>query len=356
MKQFFEGAPANGEMLQHLDRCLTCRSCETTCPSGVSYSHLLEIGREAIEQEYQRPWVQRLQRWVVLRFILSGWLFRGAIRLGQLVSAFLPARLQGSVPVRQVAVPYSRGRHARKVLMLAGCVQETLTPNTNVYASSLLDQLGVEVIEIPSRFCCGSAAAHTSAAELGRHQAKQLIDAFWPHVEAGAEAIVVTATGCGVSIRDYGRMLAGDTDYARKAAKISELHRDLIEIIDQEQDQMPATPILPEETTARRVAVHTPCTLQHGLKMVGRIERILTRCGYQICRVEEAHLCCGSAGTYSMLQPDLSARLRHNKLNALKVAQPDVIATANVGCQMHLGADRTVPVVHWIELLHAAMP
>ncbi len=348
MKQFFEGEPANAEMMLHLDRCLTCRSCETTCPSGVQYSHLLEIGREAIEEEYQRPWFDRFQRKAILQFILSGWPFRLSIRLGQLFRGLMPSSLRSSIPARQPAISRARGNHERKVLMLAGCVQGALTPNTNILANNLLDSLGIEVIEIPPRFCCGSAASHTSAAELGRKQAKLLIDAFWPHIENGAEAIVINATGCGVSIRDYARLFADDPDYASKAERVSALYCDLVEMVERELERIPT-----RNAPMKRVAVHTPCTMQHGLKLSGRVERILEHCGYQICRIEEAHLCCGSAGTYSMLQKDISTRLRDNKLRALSVDQPDVIASANIGCQVQLGGNAEVPVVHWIELLQA---
>jgi len=346
MKQYFEGEPANAEMLKHLDRCLTCRACETTCPSGVKYSHLLEIGKQAIEQELPRSAWDRWRRWGIVRFINSGWLFALAIRVGQSFAPLLPVRLKLSVPPRQQPIARRKTRHQRKVLMLAGCVQPALTPNTNNYAANLLDRLGIEVIEMPQRLCCGAAATHTSDAEYGLRQVKQLIDAWWPHIEAGAEAIVVTATGCGASVKDYGRLLADDSGYADKAARVSDLYCDLIEILEAEIEGA----ALPQKP-ATRVAVHTPCTMQHGLGINGRVERLLTKLGYVICRVEEAHLCCGSAGTYSMLQPALSTRLRDNKIRALGVDAPEVIATANVGCQLQLVQGNRIPVVHWIELL-----
>lgn len=346
MKQFFEGEPANAEMLLHLDRCLTCRSCETTCPSGVRYSELLEIGREAIEQECGRTWNDRLQRRVLLWFLHSGWLFRLFLRLGQASAKFMPAGIRRKIPARQVGLPRSHESHARKILLLGGCVQGALTPNTNAMTQQVLNRLGIETIETPSRFCCGAAALHTSAGELGREQARRLIDYCWPHVEAGIEAIVVSATGCGVTIKDYPRLLAGDPRYAHKAETISSLFYDLVELIEQEQDRLPA--VFPQ---VRRVAVHTPCTMQHGLGLASRVERILQSCGYEICQVTEGHLCCGSAGTYSILQEDLSAQLRGNKIRALTFDQPEIIATANVGCQLQISGDDAPPVVHWIELL-----
>jgi len=347
MKQYFEGEAANAEMLLHLDRCLTCRSCETTCPSGVQYSHLLEIGKEMIEADLPRARLDRLRRSAIVRFINSGWLFAATVRLGQAVAGLLPAALRRSVPARQPALPHRSGRHQRKVLMLAGCVQPVLAPNTNTRAINLLDRLGIEVIESPHNLCCGAAAMHTSEPAYALRQVKRLIDSWWPEVEAGAEAIVVTATGCGVSVRDYARLLADDPDYAAKAQRVSALYRDLVEVVEEHADRIDA----PVAGAGRRVAVHTPCSMQHGLGLNHRVERLLARLGYQVCRVEEAHLCCGSAGTYSMLQPALAGQLQHNKLRALTVDKPDVIATANIGCQLHLAQGAGTPVVHWIELI-----
>jgi glycolate oxidase iron-sulfur subunit len=346
MKQFFEGAEANADMLRHLDRCLTCRACETTCPSGVKYSHLLEIGKELIEEALPRPRWERLRRRGIVRFINSGWLFTLSVRLGQAFAPFMPGIIRQSIPARQQQLARGNSRHPRKMLMLAGCVQPTLAPNTNTLASNLLDKLGIEVIELEQNHCCGAAAFHTSDPDYGMRQVKHLIDAWWPHIEAGVEAIVVTATGCGVSVRDYGRLLADDPGYAHKAETVSGLYRDLVEVVEAESAQLEGRAAL-----AKRVAVHTPCTMQHGLGLRGRVENLLTRAGYEICRVEEAHLCCGSAGTYSMLQPVISAQLRQNKVRALAVDQPDVIATANIGCQLQLAQGNNTPVVHWIELL-----
>ncbi len=346
MKQFFEGEPANAEMLKHLDRCLTCRACETTCPSGVKYSHLFEIGKTAIEQELPRPWWGRIQRGGIVRFINSGWLFALSIRVGQTCAWIFPPKLRESVPVRQTPVARNNTKHARKVLMLAGCVQPALAPNTNACASNLLNKLEIEVIEVPGSLCCGAVAFHTSEPEYGLRQVKRLIDSWWPHIEAGVEAIVVTATGCGVSVKDYERLLADDPDYADKAKTVSSLHCDLIELVEAEVEQFQRDNLL-----AKRVAVHTPCTMQHGLGINGRVEAVLAGVGYEICQVQDSHLCCGSAGTYSMLQPALASQLRLNKVKALSVEQPDIIATANIGCQLHLAQGNKIPVVHWIELL-----
>jgi glycolate oxidase iron-sulfur subunit len=346
MKQYFEGAAANADMLKHLDRCLSCRACETTCPSGVRYGHLLEIGKEMIEQELPRSVFDRLRRRAIVRFINSGWVFANVIRIGQALAWMMPASLRQMVPARQPTLHRSSAQHARKVLMLAGCVQPALAPNTNTRAINLLDKLGIEVIEPPQSMCCGAAAMHTSDQAYAMRQIRQLIDCWWPHIEAGVEAIVVTASGCGVSVKDYARLLADDPDYADKANQVSSLYRDLIEVVEANIDQLQVA-----DAGKRRVAVHTPCTLQHGLGLSNRVERVLASVGYQICQVEEAHLCCGSAGTYSMLQPAMSRQLQQNKWRALGVDQPDVIATANIGCQLQLAQGGGTPVVHWIELI-----
>jgi glycolate oxidase iron-sulfur subunit len=346
MKQFLEGEAANAEMLRHLDRCLTCRACETTCPSGVKYSHLLEFGKQAIENELPRPAWDRWRRRGIVRFINSGWLFVAALRLGQFFKPLLPGALGRAVPARQRPVVRVRASHERQVLMLSGCVQPALAPNTNRHAVNLLDRLGIGVIEVPGRLCCGAAAMHTSEVEFAMQQTRRLIDAWWPHVEAGVEAIVVTATGCGASVADYGRLLAGDPAYADKAARVSSLYRDLVEVVEAGIESLP-----PAETTGTRVAVHTPCSMQHGLGLNGRIERLLEQRGFEICAVEDGHLCCGSAGTYSMLQGSLSARLRTNKIRALTADHPEVVVTANIGCQVHLAEEAGVPLRHWVELL-----
>ena len=345
VKQYLEGAPANDEILKHLDRCLTCRACETTCPSGVDYSQLLEIARPAIEKDLQRPVLERLKRWTILRLINSGAFFKGIISMAQFVARVLPSELQQAIPPRQEITRRRQGKHDRKMLLLAGCVQPVFTPNTNQHAVNILDQVGIEVIELEANLCCGSAAMHTSDMERGLQQARGLIDAWWPYVENGIEAIIVSASGCGVTVKEYGRLLASDEKYAAKARRVSELTRDLVEVIAANSEKMPAG-----QERARRVAVHTPCTMQHGLGITGCIEQILEKAGYELCQTEEKHLCCGSAGSYSLLQRTISRQLRERKLVALSGDKPDVIVTANVGCQAHL-SHGDIPVVHWIELL-----
>jgi len=350
MKLFFEGEAANAEMLKHLDRCLGCRSCETTCPSGVRYSRLLEIGREAIEEALPRPAWDRIRRWAIVRFINSARIFSFSITCARVLSPLLPAKLRRSIPPRQPGLARISARQERKVLLLPGCVQSFLTPNTNIALNNVLQRLGIETIEVANWQCCGATALHTSEPEYGLAQARQIIDSWWPYIESGAEAILVSASGCGVTVKDYARMLADDAEYADKATTISELYRDPVELVEQEIEKLD----LPAANRIR-VAFHTPCTLQHGLGLNHRVETMLEHLGYEICAVTDAQLCCGSAGTYSMLQVELSTRLRENKQACLTADRPDVIATANIGCQLHLAQGLDIPVRHWIELIDQAL-
>ncbi len=350
MKQFFEGSPANTEMLKHLDRCLSCRSCETTCPSGVDYSHLFEIGRAAIEAELPRPAIDRIKRWLLTRFLNSGWLFGLILQCGRLVSALLPASLSNAIPVRRTSVARPTSQHARRVLILSGCVQSALSPNTNAAAVAVLDQFGITAVVIDARHCCGGVGLHTSQVEQGRQQARKLIDLWWPHIESGVEAIVITATGCGLTISDYQALFLDDPEYSVKAKKVSQMTQDFSQLVSKEFSKKEFS-----VKAGKRVAFHTPCTMQHGLGLTGIVEKILTSVGYHLCRVDDAHLCCGSAGTYSLLEPVMSSKLRRNKQLALCVDAPEVIATANIGCQMQIANGSDIPVVHWVELLLQAM-
>ncbi len=346
MKQYFEGEPANPEMLKHLDRCLLCRSCETTCPSGVKYSELLEIGRHQIESELPRPLSQRLFRWLVVRFVNSGHLFSLGLAMGRLVRPLMPASLKQSIPAVGKRLPKRGGTHTRKAILISGCVQNDLAPNTNQALINVLDRLSIEVLTTRSGMCCGAAATHTSDPHYGKRQAQLMIDAIWSKLDDNVEAVLVSATGCGVSVKDYGKLFADDSHYAAKAARITELYCDPLELLERElQNQS-----LPVASQAKRVAFHTPCSMQHGLGIKNRVETVLSALGHQVCRVDESHLCCGSAGTYSILQPQMASRLRARKQQALGVDQPEIIATANIGCQMHIAQGLEVPVVHWLEL------
>ncbi|MGG7646889.1 glycolate oxidase subunit GlcF [Pseudomonas sp. ES4] len=351
IKQVLEGNEVTQKTQQHLDRCLSCRNCETTCPSGVDYHNLLDIGRAVVDAAVPRPLGQRLLREGLRSVVPNPALFKGLVSSGQVFRALLPNTLQIKLPRRiYPAKPRPVTRHARQVLMLEGCVQPSLSPNTNAAAARVLDRLGISVIATREAECCGAVDYHLDAQTAGLDRARRNIDAWWPSIENGAEAIVQTASGCGAFIKDYGHLLRTDPAYAEKAKKVSELAKDLVEVLRDEPLEKLGI------HSAQRLAFHCPCTLQHAQKLGGAVEAILTSLGFNLTPVADSHLCCGSAGTYSLTQPELSRQLRDNKLNALESGHPEVIVTANIGCQSHLdGAGRT-PVRHWIELVEAALP
>lgn len=345
IKQVLEGhAPTQTTQL-HLDRCLTCRNCETTCPSGVEYGRLADIGRQIVEQQVDRPLPGRWARRFLRLLIPFRGRFTAALRLGQAVRPLLPGALKSRVPPRATARPRPAARHERTMLVLEGCVQPALAPNTNAAAARVLDRLGISLVA-PADTCCGAVSYHLSAAEEGKDFMRRNIDAWWPHIENGAEALVMTASGCGAMVKEYGEILKHDPEYAEKAARVSALTRDLSEVLAGED-----LSALQPSSSRPRVAFHPPCTLQHGQQIHGVVERILAQAGFELTPVPDAHLCCGSAGTYSILQKDLANRLKQNKVQALEQGQPEVIATANIGCQAHLQSGTGIPVKHWIELL-----
>jgi glycolate oxidase iron-sulfur subunit len=350
IKQMLEGEPVTQKTQLHLDRCLTCRNCETTCPSGVTYHALLDIGRRELERRVQRPAGERLLRNGLRHAITRPAVFDTLLKAGRLARPVLPSALRQKIPARATAAKVRPGaRHARRVLMLEGCVQPSLSPNTNAAAARVLDRLGISVIGAPQAGCCGATDYHLNAQEAGLMRARRNIDAWWPAIEAGAEAIVQTASGCGAFVKEYGHLLRGDPTYAAKAARVSELAIDLVEVMRKE----PLDAL--RSTDRKRIAFHCPCTLQHAQKLGGAVESILTRLGYDLTAVPDAHLCCGSAGTYSITQPALSTQLRERKMDALESEAPEMIVTANIGCQTHLaGAGRT-GVRHWIELVEDAL-
>jgi len=349
IKQVLEGGPVTEKTQLHLDRCLTCRSCETTCPSGVRYGRLVDIGRAMVEEKVPRSLGERMQRGVLRALIPYPHRFAALLSIGRVLRPFLPRALRKKIPAAQAAVPWPAARHARKMLVLDGCVQPAVAPATNAAAARVLDRLGVSLIRATGAGCCGALSHHLSVHEEALDFMRRNIDAWWPHVEAGAEAIVMTASGCGAVVKDYGALLHDDPAYAAKAAHISALTKDLGEILASEE-----LDLLAVNGGGRKVAFHSPCTLQHGQKIDGVVESLLRRCGYQLTAVADAHLCCGSAGTYSILQPQLSQQLLANKLAALQAGAPDIIVTANIGCQMHLQSGAVVQVRHWVELLDAA--
>lgn len=351
IKQAMEGgAPAAGTQL-HLDRCLTCRACETTCPSGVRYGRLLDIGRDFVERRVPRQRWPRIKRWVLRRVLVNARVFGLLLRVAQCFRPLMPRRLASAIPPRQrpgsTRPLANTPKLTRRMLVLEGCVQPSTAPNTNAAARRVLAGFGIELVAAPTAGCCGALDHHLAAHESGLARARHNIDAWWPFIEQGVEAIVMTASGCGVMVRDYGVLLAGDSAYADKAARISALTRDLGEVVAAEDRSA-----WRGRGAGQRIAFHAPCTLQHGQKLPGVVEKILGEAGYTLTPVVDAHLCCGSAGTYSILQPTLSHQLLDAKLGHLQAAKPELIVTANIGCQLHLQAAAAVPVQHWIELFN----
>ena len=344
MKRALEGAPVTEKTRLHLDRCLTCRACETTCPSGVRYGRLVDIGRAVVESKTSRGPLERVQRASLAFGLPRRRLFSAAVALGRLLRPLLPPALKAKVPPARPAGAWPAARHARRMLALAGCVQPALAPSINAAAARVLDRAGISLVEADGAGCCGGVRFHLNYQDDGRDDMRALIDAWWPAVASGAiEAIVVTASGCGVTVKDYGHLLAHDPAYAEKAKRISSLARDLVEVI---------SPEMVKAATGRgTVAFQSPCTLQHGQQIRGRVELLLAKAGYELTPVNDAHLCCGSAGTYSLLQPAISTELRARKLAALQAGGPAAIATANIGCLAHLQGATATPVRHWIELL-----
>ena len=347
IKQVLEGHTPTRITQQHLDRCLTCRSCETTCPSGVRYARLVDIGRHLVDERVARPAGERLLRAALVRVLPVPARVAPLVRLGAAAPAAAARRpgrqgADGLVPPG----PGPRRRGVARVLVLAGCVQSVVTPLTNAAAARVFDRLGVDLVTSPQAGCCGAVAYHLNAPGEGLDAMRRNIDAWWPEVEAGCEAILVTASACAAMVKDYGELLADDPAYAERAARIAALARDPAEWLAQADLSPLGTP-----GRGRRIAFHAPCTLQHGQQIKGVVEGILTRLGFTLTAVPDGHLCCGSAGTYSLTQPELSMQLRANKVAALESGAPELIATANIGCQLHLEAGSQVPVVHWLELL-----
>jgi glycolate oxidase iron-sulfur subunit len=348
MKQMLEGAPVTQRTQLHLDRCLTCRACETTCPSGVEYGRLVDIGRDLVEKKVARTPGERLRRWFLAHTLPSRGLFGFALALGRTFRNLLPAAVAKKIPAARAAGAWPAARHERRMLVLAGCVQPSMAPSINAAAARVLDRLGISLIEAPGSTCCGGVTFHLNYQDDSLAYVKANIDAWWPHVEQGAEAIVITASGCGTMVAEYGHLLAGAPAYAAKAKRISELARDISQVVAAEGAALAeASKGKPQE----KIAFHSPCSLQHGLKIRGVVEPILAGAGFQLAHVHDAHLCCGSAGTYSILQPELAQQLLKDKVRNLMGGKPMRIATANIGCLAHIQSGTATPVRHWIELL-----
>ena len=355
IKQVLEGAEPTRKTQQHLDRCLTCRNCESTCPSGVEYGHLIDIGRKLVDAKVPRPAGEEAMRWA-LKEGLNSPFFAPAMKLGQAVRGFLPDALKAKVPQARNAGALPTRNHARKVLMLAGCVQPSMSPNINSATARVLDACGIQTIVEPLAGCCGGVKFHLNDQDAAIVQIKNNIDAWWPHVANGVEAIVMNASGCGVTVKEYGHILRDDAAYAERAKRISELTKDLSELLP---ELLPALKerIAPQKAQAQGLmAFHPPCTLQHGQQLKGGVEHHLNALGFQLqVANNEAHLCCGSAGTYSVLQPVLATQLRDRKLGHLQDLQPQAILSANIGCITHLQSGTQVPVRHWVEIVDSAL-
>jgi glycolate oxidase iron-sulfur subunit len=351
IKQVLEGEAPTRKTQLHLDRCLTCRNCESTCPSGVDYGHLVDIGRKIVEEKVPRPAGERFTRWALKEGLTSP-LFGPAMKMGQLVRGLMPATLKAKVPAQQNAGAWPTRPHPRKVLMLAGCVQPAMMPNINTATARVLDAAGIETLVAEKAGCCGAVKFHLNDQDGGKAEMRANIDAWWPHVENGAEAIVMNASGCGVTVKEYGHILQDDPAYAAKARRISELTKDLSELLPELVDKLRGK----VSAKAGQIAFHPPCTLQHGQKLRGGVEQHMAALGFKVntCRVEP-HLCCGSAGTYSVLNPELAYELRDRKLKNLFEMKPEQIVSANIGCITHLQSGTETPVKHWVELLDEAL-
>ena len=354
MKAMFEGEPVTQETRHHLDRCLTCRSCETTCPSGVEYGHLVDLGRVVIEQKAPRPMAQKLVRWGLRQVLPYRARFGPMLKMGQLFRPVLPQVLKQHIPLATVKLAAPKTNHKRIMLSLPGCAQASAAPNTDIAAAQVLDKLQISLKVLHQSGCCGAVNHHLNDHEKALEQARHNIDLVWPELQAGAKALVVTASGCGAALQEYGYILRDDLAYAEKAKQVSQASKDIVEILAGE-DLSPFTAKLNKAKEAGKsvgkVAVHCPCTQQHAMQLPFKIKALLDGLGLDTAATKNDHLCCGSAGTYSLLQPELSHQLRSQKMQDLTIDEPQLIVTANIGCQLHLGGAGGVPVKHWLELL-----
>jgi glycolate oxidase iron-sulfur subunit len=351
IKQVLEGEVPTRKTQMHLDRCLTCRNCESTCPSGVQYGHLVDIGRKIVDERVPRPAIENTVRWALKEGLPSP-LFGPAMKVGQAVRGLLPEALKAKVPARQPSGVWPQREHARKVLMLAGCVQPAMMPNINAATARVLDAAGIQTLLAPKAGCCGAVKFHLNDQDGGKAEMKNNIDAWWPFVESGVEAIVMNASGCGVTVKEYGYHLQDDAAYAAKATRVSELTRDLSELMPELVGELQGK----VQATGGRVVFHPPCTLQHGQQLRGGVETLMAGLGFDVkLAASESHLCCGSAGTYSVLNPEIATQLRDRKLGHLGATAPEVIVSANIGCITHLQSGTATPVRHWVELLDDAL-
>lgn len=344
IKNMLEEGKATAITRTHLDRCLSCQSCETTCPSSVDYHGLLNIGRRVLEKKSRRPFRLRLKAWGLRKTLQTRWLLHFLLACGRSIRALLPASFARLLkPAR--GRPWADQTHTRKMLILNGCVQPGLSPETNIAASHIFSRLGIQLVTAKEEGCCGALAFHLDAQKEGLAKAKRKIDVLCAQLDSGVEAIVSTASGCGNFIDQYASLFAKDDQYAAKAARVKQATKDIGQLLLHED--------LSKLTlkSGKKISYHCPCTLQHGLKENGTTKELLTKIGLTLTTPKDSHLCCGSAGAYSVMQPQISNKLRDNKLEQLMVAEPETIVTSNIGCQLHLARKAEVPVVHWVQLL-----
>jgi len=355
IKQMLEGAEVTRSTQQHLDRCLTCLNCQTTCPSGVEYGHLVDIGRKLVEARVQRPPVEKAMRWSLKEGLTSSW-FAPALRLGRALRPMLPRVLQDKVPARRTGryEETARGTQPRKVLILLGCVQPAMLPDIDRATERVLDAAGIQAVYATGAGCCGALRTHLSDSEGGLQDMRRNIDAWTEQLASGGiEAIISSASACALAIKEYGHALRNDALYAERARRVSALARDLSELLPA---LVPALKDRLRAASAPRAAFHAPCTLQHGQRLRGLVETHLRALGFDVSAAcDESHFCCGSAGTYSVLQPQLATQLRDRKLSNLAKLEPQTILSANVGCIQHLQSGTATPVMHWIEMLDQAL-
>ncbi len=345
IKDMLEGGEVTQTTQQHLDTCLTCRACETTCPSGVEFVHLAELGKAMVEKKVKRPFRQRLMRSVLVKVLPNRTLFGTLLGLGRLFRPVLPSPLKNKIPQAKKAARFPQQEHLRKVLLIEGCVQPSMSPEIDVAAAQVLDKLGIQTLRLLQAQCCGAVEHHLNAKEASLNRVRLNIDLWFPYVELGVEAILSTASACALEIKEYGYLLKDDPEYADRAKIISDKAKDIVQVLAEEDLSMFKL------DKPKRIAFHAPCTLQHGQQLNGRVESLLMNLGYELTPVKDAHLCCGSSGAYSILQPELSQTLRDNKVKHLTAHQPELIATANIGCLHHIQAGSEIPVLHWVTLL-----
>jgi glycolate oxidase iron-sulfur subunit len=362
IKQVLEGKEVTRKTQQHLDRCLTCRNCETTCPSGVKYGQLIDIGRKIVDERVERPMSEKLMRSSLKTLMTNRTAFDAGMAMGKAVRGLLPESIKKKVPAKRTTLPFSKASHARKVILLNGCVQPAMMPSIDSATSVILNALGVQGIMVQKSGCCGAVKFHLNDHEGGLAQMKANIDAWYPLIVSGeAEALVMNASGCGVAVREYAHHFEHDPEYAAKAQAISAKTMDIGEFITQQNEQglgQLATKVkaaIANEKIPGTIAFHPPCTLQHGQQLKGVVEGVLSKLGFTLTPVADSHLCCGSAGTYSVLQPELSQELKKRKLENLMAGKPQAIASANIGCLGHLESDAKVDVRHWVEWVAIAI-